>query len=178
MCHKNLAEGEHFWSRDAAFQLLQVLKSYFLWCFTSFLNDCYQLPYSRGSRVGITKSSRNVHFLVGVAWKLHWNIPLILCWKLSIIFRLCVFSIGRILSEILFIKMFILHLHFNDYWHEVCMSVCLWHFLWWYSTVAEKLVEHVKKNDTLVVIGETGSGKTTRKSTWDLLPIHWNQSVC
>jgi hypothetical protein len=30
MCHKNLAEGEHFWSRDAAFQLLQVLKSYFL----------------------------------------------------------------------------------------------------------------------------------------------------
>jgi HrpA-like RNA helicase len=33
------------------------------------------------------------------------------------------------------------------------------------ASVAEKLVEHVKKNDTLVVIGETGSGKTTRKST-------------
>ncbi|CAK9212236.1 unnamed protein product [Sphagnum troendelagicum] len=30
------------------------------------------------------------------------------------------------------------------------------------ASVAEKLVEHVKKNDTLVVIGETGSGKTTQ----------------
>ncbi|CAK9228491.1 unnamed protein product [Sphagnum troendelagicum] len=30
------------------------------------------------------------------------------------------------------------------------------------ASVAEKLVEHVKKSDTLVVIGETGSGKTTQ----------------
>jgi hypothetical protein len=31
------------------------------------------------------------------------------------------------------------------------------------DTVEEKLVEEVRKNDTLIVVGETGSGKTTRK---------------
>jgi len=35
-----------------------------------------------------------------------------------------------------------------------------------YSFLAEKrLVEEVWKHDTLVVVGETGSGKTTRKSS-------------
>ena len=35
-----------------------------------------------------------------------------------------------------------------------------------YSFLAEKrLVEEVRKHDTLVVVGETGSGKTTRKSS-------------
>jgi len=36
-------------------------------------------------------------------------------------------------------------------------------------TVEGELVNLVKKNDTLVVIGETGSGKTTRKLTF--LPV-------
>ena len=28
--------------------------------------------------------------------------------------------------------------------------------------VAKRIVEEVKKNDTLIIVGETGSGKTTR----------------
>jgi len=31
------------------------------------------------------------------------------------------------------------------------------------ASVEKRLVEEVRKNDTLIVVGETGSGKTTRK---------------
>lgn len=35
---------------------------------------------------------------------------------------------------------------------------------WWsLFSVEKRLVEEVKSNDTLIVVGETGSGKTTRK---------------
>jgi len=32
------------------------------------------------------------------------------------------------------------------------------------ASVEKRLVEEVRKNDTLIIVGETGSGKTTRKS--------------
>jgi len=32
------------------------------------------------------------------------------------------------------------------------------------GSVEKRLVEEVRKNDTLIIVGETGSGKTTRKS--------------
>ena len=31
--------------------------------------------------------------------------------------------------------------------------------------VEKRLVDEVRKNDTLIIVGETGSGKTTRKFT-------------
>lgn len=32
--------------------------------------------------------------------------------------------------------------------------------------VEKRLLEEVRKNDTLIIVGETGSGKTTRKFTF------------
>lgn len=40
----------------------------------------------------------------------------------------------------------------------------------WVS-VKERLVEEVKKNNTLIVVGETGSGKTTRKFSVKILAV-------
>jgi len=31
------------------------------------------------------------------------------------------------------------------------------------ASVEKRLVEEVRKNDTLIIVGETGSGKTTRE---------------
>lgn len=31
------------------------------------------------------------------------------------------------------------------------------------ASVEKRLVDEVRKNDTLIIVGETGSGKTTRK---------------
>ena len=33
----------------------------------------------------------------------------------------------------------------------------------WYCAVEKRLVEEVRNNDVLIIVGETGSGKTTRK---------------
>lgn len=35
------------------------------------------------------------------------------------------------------------------------------------GSVEKRLVDEVRKNDTLIIVGETGSGKTTRKFVSD-----------
>ena len=38
------------------------------------------------------------------------------------------------------------------------------------GSVEKRLVDEVRKNDTLIIVGETGSGKTTRKFASDPPP--------
>lgn len=46
-----------------------------------------------------------------------------------------------------------------------CLNLRLFCLLisWLICLVEKRLVEEVRKNDTLIIVGETGSGKTTRK---------------
>jgi hypothetical protein len=43
------------------------------------------------------------------------------------------------------------------------------------GSVEKRLVDEVRKNDTLIIVGETGSGKTTRKFVSDPLPTFFLQ---
>lgn len=52
------------------------------------------------------------------------------------------------------------------------------------TPVERRLVQEVRNNDTLIIVGETGSGKTTRKypcrySTWVLSMVpHRSVQLC
>ena len=50
-------------------------------------------------------------------------------------------------------------------WFQVLTCNANASIVMFFDAVESELVNLVKKNDTLVVIGETGSGKTTRQST-------------
>lgn len=66
---------------------------------------------------------------------------------------------------------------YQDLFFIVCMYVFVdvvmlgWDFSWncyvpFRIVVEKRLLEEVRKNDTLIIVGETGSGKTTRKFTF------------
>jgi ABC-type multidrug transport system fused ATPase/permease subunit len=47
------------------------------------------------------------------------------------------------------------------------------------GSVQKRLVDEVRKNDTLIIVGETGSGKTTRKFVSDFrFPPFFAIAVC
>lgn len=59
---------------------------------------------------------------------------------------------------------------FSIYYFSKGSLIITYIFSVFIPSVEKQLVEEVRKNDTLIIVGETGSGKTTRKL---LYPCFW-----